>query len=255
MQATFPFLALHQTAQFYLTGQSLEPQESISGVETIVPTMRARWTATATFALKDEAATLQWQAFLAQMQGRIGTTLVPCRSRYRPKDRNGHGMTFCDTAKLADAQTWEHFGFANAPILRATVLSNMPVRASEMDVVFSDSTGIRPGQYFSINERLHRVQHHWQSAEGVSRIRFEPPLRKAVDAGQALEMARPVCLMRCVSETEGLFDQSLDVLPVVTLNFVEADSTPYVAYESPPAPPTTWADTDYVAIFEAAKNA
>ena len=83
MQATFPYLALHQTAQFYLVGQSLETQESISGVETVVPTMRGRWTATATFALKDEAATLQWQAFLAQMQGRIGTTLVPCRSRYR----------------------------------------------------------------------------------------------------------------------------------------------------------------------------
>lgn len=255
MQAAFPFLALHQTAQFYLTGQSLEPQESISGVETIVPTMRARWTATAAFALKDEAATLQWQAFLAQMQGRIGTTLVPCRSRWRPRDRDGHGMTFCDTARLADAQTWEHFGFANASILRATVLSGMPLRSSEMDVVFSDSTGIRPGQFFSINERLHRVQHHWQSAEGVSRIRFEPPLRKAVEAGQSLELARPVCLMRCVSETEGLFDQSLDVLPVVTLNFVEADSTPYVAYESPPDLPIIGVDTDYVAIFEAAKNA
>lgn len=255
MQATFPYLALHQTAQFYLTGQSLEPQESISGVETIVPTMRGRWTATATFALKDEAATLQWQAFLAQMQGRIGTTLVPCRSRYRPKDRNGKILPFCNTVNIENAQTWEHFGFTNTDVPRATVLSDMPLRASEIDLVFSDSTGIRPGQFFSINERLHRVQHHWQPAEGVSRIRFEPPLRKAVEAGQALEMARPVCLMRCVSETEGLFDQSLDVLPVVTLNFVEADSTPYVAYESPPAPPTTWADTDYVAIFEAAKNA
>lgn len=255
MQATFPYLALHQTAQFYLTGQSLEPQESISGVETIVPTMRARWNASATFALKDEAATLQWQAFLAQMQGRIGATLVPCRSRWRPRDRDGHGVTFCDTARLADAQTWEHFGFANAAIPRATVLSGMPLRSSEIDVVFSDSTGIRPGQFFSINERLHRVQHHWQSAEGVSRIRFEPPLRKAVEAGQALELARPVCLMRCTSETEGLFDQSLDVFPTVTLNFVEADSTPYVAYDSQPAPPDTGVDTNYVAIFEAAKNA
>lgn len=255
MQATFPYLALHQTAQFYLTGQSLEPQESISGVETIVPTMRGRWTATATFALKDEAATLQWQAFLAQMQGRIGTTLVPCRSRWRPRDRDGLGLPFCDTAGLADAQTWEHFGFANAAIPRATVLSDVSLRASEMDVIFSDSTGIRPGQFFSINERLHRVQHHWQPAAGVSRIRFEPPLRKDVQAGQALEMARPVCLMRCVSETEGLFDQSLDVLPVVTLNFVEADSTPYVAYDSQPAPPNTGVDTNYVAIFEAAKNA
>ena len=91
MQATFPYLALHQTAQFYLTGQSLEPQESISGVETIVPTMRARWNASATFALKDEAATLQWQAFLAQM--RAGSGRRWCRAA-----RAGARVTVTGTA-------------------------------------------------------------------------------------------------------------------------------------------------------------
>ena len=40
-----------------------------------VPTLRGKWMAQVSFALKDEASTLQWQVFLAQMQGRIGTTL------------------------------------------------------------------------------------------------------------------------------------------------------------------------------------
>lgn len=254
MQATFPHFALWQDVQFYLTGQSQEPAESISGAQTIVPTLRGRWMAQASFVLHGEAATLQWQAFLAQLQGRIGTTLVPVHSRYRPKDRNGKPLPFCDVADIAGAQTWEHFGFANTPVTRATVLSDMPLRASEIDLTFSDTTGIRPGQYFSINDRLYRVQHHWQPAQNVSRIRFEPPLRKAVQAGQAVELARPVCLMRCTTETEGLFDQSLDVLPRVTLNFVEADATPHVAYQSPPPPDQAQGtDTDYVAIFEAAK--
>ncbi|WP_423212248.1 hypothetical protein [Paracoccus yeei] len=221
MQATFPFLALHQTAQFYLTGQSLEPQESISGVETIVPTMRARWTATATFALKDEAATLQWQAFLAQMQGRIGTTLVPCRSRWRPRDRDGHGMTFCRVAGLADAQTMEHWGFANTEVTRVAVAAPVALRATEMDLNYQDTTGLRPGQYFSVGERLHRVQQAWQVA-GVHRIMFEPPLRAAVAAGARVEIERPVCKMRMVSETEGIFDQSLDVFPQVQVQFSEA---------------------------------
>lgn len=235
MQATFPHLALWQDVQFYLTGQSQEPAESISGAQSIVPTLRGRWIASASFVLNGEAATLQWQAFLAQLQGRIGTTLVPVHSRYRPKDRNGKPLPFCDVADIAGSQTWEHFGFANTPVTRATVLSDMPLRASEIDLTFSDTTGIRPGQFFSINDRLHRVQHHWQVG-GVSRIRFEPPLRKAVQAGQAVELAKPVCLMRCTTETEGLFDQSLDVLPRVTLNFVEADATPHVEYASPPDP-------------------
>lgn len=221
MQATFPFLALHQTAQFYLAGQSLETQESISGVETVVPTMRGRWTATATFALRGEAATLQWQAFLAQMQGRIGTTLVPCRARWRPRDRDGLGLPFCDTAGLADAQTMEHWGFANTEVTRVAVASPAALRATQMDLTYHDTTGLRPGQYFSVGERLHRVQQAWQVAN-VHRIMFEPPLRAPVGAGARVEIERPVCKMRMVSETEGIFDQSLDVFPQVQVQFAEA---------------------------------
>lgn len=255
MQATFPHLAVSQDARFWLAGQSLDIQESISGAQSVVPTLRGKWNATVSFALHEEAAVLQWQAFLAQMQGRIGTTLVPVYSRFGPKDRDGNPLPFCDIANIKGAQTWEHFGFENTDVTRAYVLSDMPLRASEIDLIFADTTGLRPGQYFSINDRLHRVQHHWQPADGVSRIRFEPPLRKAVKAGQAVELAKPVCLMRCVSETEGLFDQSLNRLPTVTLNFVEADSSPHVQYASPPDPDTAQGtDTDYVAIFEAARS-
>ncbi|MFH5773599.1 hypothetical protein ACHFJ0_05055 [Paracoccus sp. NGMCC 1.201697] len=222
MQATFPHLALSQAAQFYMVGQSLETQESISGADTIVPTMRGRWTAAVSFALKGEAATLQWQAFLAQMQGRIGTTLVPARSRWRPRDRDGHGMSFCDTGNLGDAQTWEHFGFANTDLDRITVTASAPLRATEIELTLNDSTGLRPGQYFSLGERLHRVQAHWQPSETRHRILFEPPLRQAVEAGERVEIERPVCKMRMVSETEGTFDQSLDSFPIVTAQFVEA---------------------------------
>lgn len=223
MQATFPHLALWQSVQFSLTGQSLEPSQSISGDETVVPTLRGRWTATAGFALKGEAATLQWQAFLAQMEGRIGTTLVPARSRFRPMNRNGHRLAFCRTAGLADAQTHEHFGFESTLITHMTVAAAAPLRATVIDVVNVDTTGLRPGQPFSIGDRLHRVQAHWQpGGDGTARIMFQPPLRAAVGAGARVELARPVCKMRMVTEEEGLFDQVLDVLPRLQVNFVEA---------------------------------
>ena len=221
MQATFPFLALSQAAQFRLVGQSLETQESISGIDTIIPTMRARWQATVGFALKGEPATLQWQAFLAQMEGRVGTTLVPVRSRFRPRDRDGQGLPFCDTGRLAGAQTWEHFGFANTEVTRISVAAAAPLRATQIDLTLVDSTGLRPGQFFSIGERLHQVQQHWRVA-GVPTIMFQPPLRQAVAAGTRIEIERPVCKMRMVSETEGGFVHSLDVFPTVTVNFVEA---------------------------------
>lgn len=222
MQASFPHLALWQDVRFRITGQSLEPAESISGVETIVPTMRGRWVGSASMVLHGEAATLQWQAFLAQMQGRIGTTLVPARSRYRPKDRNGRDLPFNDIGGIAGAQTFEHFGFRNAPVTRVALAAAAALRATELDLTLIDSTGLRPGQYFSIGERLHRVQHYWQPAAASHRIMIEPPLRAAAPAGKRLEIERPVCRMRMMTEDEGAFDQSMAVLPTVQVNFVEA---------------------------------
>lgn len=222
MQASFPHLALWQDVRFHLKGQSLEAPQSITGVETIVPTMRGRWMATANFALDGEAATLQWQAFLAQMQGRIGTTLVPCGYKFRPRDRNGRGLSFADVANLSDAQTWEHFGFENTSLNRITLASAAPLRATQLNINLFDTTGLRPGHFFSIGERLHRVQSHWEPTAGTHRVLIEPPLRAAAGAGTRLEIERPVCRMRMAGETEGVFDQSLSVTPIASVNFVEA---------------------------------
>ena len=184
--------------------------------------MRGRWLASCQFVLHGEAATLEWQAFLAQMEGRVGTTLVPAHYRFRPRDRDGHPLAFCDVADIADAQTWEHFGFSNTDIDRVTVAAGAPLRATQIDVTLGDTTGLRPGQKLSIGERLYRVQAHWQPNDTVHRLMIQPPLRQAVAAGARVEIEKPICRMRMTTETEGLFDQSLAVLPSVTVNFQEA---------------------------------
>lgn len=222
MQATFPHLALFQEVRFHLAGQSLEPEESINGTETIVPTMRGRWIGVADFAMKGEAATLQWQAFLAQMQGRIGTTLVPSRSRHRPKDRNGNELSFVKTATLAGAQTFEHFGLENTPINRVVLASAALLRATELDLTLNDTTGLRPGQFFSIGDRLHRVQHHWRPDGAPHRVMIEPPLRAAAAAGTRLEIERPVCRMRMRAEDDGVIDQSMAYVPKAQITFMES---------------------------------
>lgn len=222
MQATFPHLALHQGVRVWMAGQALDANESISGADTVVPTQRGRWMATAGFVIRDEAATLQWQAFLAQMQGRVGTTLVPIASRFRPKDGDGLWLPYCQIGGFAGHQTQTHWGVNRTQVDRVVIASAAPLRAIEIDITLVDSTGIRPGQYFSIGERLHRVQAAWRPTDTTHRIMFEPPLREAVPAGAHVEIQRPVCRMRMVSETEGVMDQLLDRLPSVEVNFVEA---------------------------------
>ena len=221
MRATFPFHLMSQAFTPRFVGASLEPQRSINGAETVVPTMGGRWEVECSFVIHGEAAQLEWQAFLAQMEGRVGTTLVPIRTRFRPNDRDGHGVPFCQIAGLAGAQTWEHFGFANAPVATMTLVDPAPLRATTIRVAAANTTGIRPGQFFSLGERLYRVQHHWQTDDGVTNLMIQPPLRQAFN-NAVLILDRPVCRMRFASETEGQFDQLLDRLPSVTCTFVEA---------------------------------
>ncbi|MDB6455030.1 hypothetical protein [Falsirhodobacter sp. 20TX0035] len=216
MQADFPYLALAQTAQFYLVGQSLDPEQGITGVETIVPVPRGRWVASASFVLSGEAARLQWEAFLARMEGRIGTTLVPARTRLRPRDRFGRALSGAP-AGVPDRNGVIPPAFPP----RVTVASAAVLRQRWLDVVYEDTTGILPGHSFSVGDRLHKVQ-AVQALGGVHRISFNPPLRAAVAAGAAVEIDRPVCRMRFTTETEGLFDQALSELPAVNVNFVEA---------------------------------
>lgn len=223
MQATFPYLAGWRNSSFRLEGQSLDIPRSITGAETVRATMRGRWAMSGEVVIHGEAAYLQWQAFLATMQGRLGTTLVPANTRFRPKDRNGRELAFIDTASLADAQTWEHFGFENTQLNRITLASAAALRATQLNLSIFDTTGIRPGQFFSIGERLYRVVSHWEPTAGAHRILIEPPLRAAAPAGTRLEIEKPVCRMRFASEMDGAFAQDYaDFAPKIQFQMVEA---------------------------------
>lgn len=222
MQATFPHLKLNQSVRFTLVGQSLDTETSISGADTVVRSMAARWQAQASFVIRGEGPVLEWQAFLAQMEGRIGTTMVPAYARWRGRDRDGHVLPACTVGGIAGAQTFEHFGFAGEDVRYMTVAEAAPLRATQITVDHINTTGLRPGQFFSIGDRLYRVQAEWFVGAGRQRIMIQPPLRANAVVGAQVELGRPVCRMRFASEDEGVFDQSLDVLPVVTVSFVEA---------------------------------
>lgn len=188
-----------------LIGQSQPSQQSISGATTRIPRMGARWQVKASFLIYGEDRELAFSAFMAQMQGDLGTTLVPVWSRYRPRDRNGRDLPFNTINGIRGAQTWEHFGFANAVVPRIVLAADAPLRATQIDVDLIDSTGLRPGQFFGIGNRLHRVQHHWQPST-ERRLMIEPPLRAAANAGDVLEVARPVCPMMITEESTPSYD-------------------------------------------------
>ncbi|MTH76310.1 hypothetical protein [Paracoccus aestuariivivens] len=227
MQVTFPHLPGLRRSEFSLIGLSQEPQESISGVDTTIPTMRGRWAGSLTLILHNEAASLQWSAFLAQMQGRIGTTLVPVFDKYLPRDANGQRVPFFTIANLRDAQTMEHFGFVNSESVHVVVNRAAALRATEIEVRYPDTLGLRPGHLFSIADRLHRVRYVDLSRETETgprySVHFDPPLREAVAAGAVVNINRPVCRMRLVNEDAGAIPHDYEGLyPTVQVQFREA---------------------------------
>lgn len=222
MQASFPYRAFYQATAPRLVGQSLDNQEGLSGALTAVPTLTARWELTATFVIYREAAELAWQAFVAQMEGRVGTTLVPIWSRFRPRDMDGRNVPWVQTPAFADAQTHEHWALDIVPAITASLAEAAAQRANTIKVVFGDTDGIRPGQFFSIGERLHRAQLVWIDGAGVTNVQFQPPLREAAAQGADVILDRVVCKMRAKSDTASEMNWNTTPAQFITVDFVEA---------------------------------
>lgn len=229
MRVSFP-VGLKMTADRpQLVGLSREPQQSISGAFTVVPTLSAYWTLSATFLVTNEATALAMQGFIACMEGMLGTTLVPMYQRWPARDRDGMKAPARLRAVLGDdsqvygagSETFEGFGFDNAPVVTAVLAEAAALRATRIKVASIDSTGLRPGQFFTIGERLYRVQLTWVDG-GETVMQFQPPLRAAADVGAALVLDAPVCRMRFASEDEGVIAYDLSPLSTVALKFIEA---------------------------------
>lgn len=219
MHVTFPHQIMDQSARFYLVGQSQAVQQSINGATTVTASLAARWEASITFVIRDEAAHLAFRAFLAGLEGVLGTTNVPAGPRFRPLDRDGHGVTRHKIASLSDAQTMEHFGLENEPVIAATLAASAPLRAVDLQVTETDTTGIRPGHRFSIGDRLHEVQLAW--TDGTRRLRIQPPLRAAVASSVPLQVHHPICRMRRADAGDVAYDERLTRMQSVTMTFVE----------------------------------
>jgi len=212
----FPRLAKMTTSGFRMVGQMRGRETAISGAESIIPSFSGHWTVSISFFIHNEAARLEWQAFLAQMEGGIGTTLVPIGLPYRPVDQRGGRASVTGQPEFG---TFEHWSFVSEARPAVVVKTDAPLRSTDLDLTLADSLGLRPGHGLSIGDRFHRVQRSWEDG---TKIRIQPPLRAAAPAGAIVETDNPVCKMRFASEDEGEVDFSLSEIDRPTVIFREA---------------------------------
>lgn len=228
MHVSFPHMLRHRTFKPEPFGRSRDTQQAINEAMTVVPALSGHWRMAASFWITSEATELAWNAFLACMEGRVGTTLFPISPRYPGRDQDGHRASRYGTASLgndlpyegAGSQMWDHSGFQAAAVVTAGVVEAADLRATRIKIENRNTTGLRPGQYFSIGQRLYWAQMVWDDG-GVETVQFWPPLRAAVEAGAEVVLDRPHCLMRFATDQEGILSSTIDVAHVVEVNMVE----------------------------------
>ena len=222
MHVMFPWQLLTRAAKFRIVGQSQEARQSVSGAMTVRPALGARWEASLSFIAHDEDQYLAARAFLAGMEGMIGTTDVPARAWFRPLDRDGQQLGEAGLASLEDTDLFQLFGLANDPISAAELTADADLRATQIKVAYTNSTGLRPGHRFGIAGRLYEVQLTWVDGAGDTVVQFQPPLRASAADGDAVEIHRPSCVMRLASVDETDAEDTPVPARFFNLSFVEA---------------------------------
>jgi hypothetical protein len=112
-----------------------------------------------------ETRSLAYRAMYAALDGMAGEILVPCFTKWRPRNMNGsemhwtsaggellggNGFSFSDNSGLGQTED----------VLMRTVAS-VAVRVTQLVVLHPHVPMLRPGHYFGIGNRLHLISRSW----------------------------------------------------------------------------------------------
>ncbi|PZO78431.1 MAG: hypothetical protein DI629_12070 [Mesorhizobium amorphae] len=185
------------------------------GARQIAASDAGRWKATlGNIRVKGSAARQAWRSLQVELEGGMGSVLIPLGGADQPFAAGGYG--FLNPMPKDD----EPF-FAEDTGIAATVATPAPRRATQLVLSVSFAGTIRHGQHFSIGERLYRIKGHPAVNGSQVTVNIWPPLREAVGATNGVVFGSPICRMRLASDQEMDLDLLLRRSASPTVNFVE----------------------------------
>lgn len=175
-----------------------------------------------------DARVLAFRAFMAGLDGRVGTMLIgPAEKRRAPwaiDPLTGGQITY--QGEIGGAQPPYNDG------AEFVLGADAPVNATAITVTRQAGGLLVPGQYLSIGNRLHVIvalttADPVDGATGLAQpgnigLSIRPWLRSAYPAGTVVEFGRPVCLMRLASDDTGAVELQLSRYGTASLDLVEA---------------------------------
>lgn len=216
MTVSFPSNYLLRSIKFSLVGRGQTGGVALSGEATRVAANSAHWVASVRFMLKDDAQFLAWQAFVSNMGGVVGETLVPAWSRVMPKDGQGRDVSRQDFVKIGKVTV------AQTQIEHAALSSFATNRDTRVRVSYSDTMGIFAGHRIGIGEGFYEVLASYSAGNDNYFLQIFPPLRGGKLNGTPVIIDRPVCRMRFDDGDAGQPGFDLSDVEFIDVKFREA---------------------------------
>lgn len=221
---SWPAAMLPRKVDFFPENQSRSGGLSLTGSEQLTVSNSGRWRATVSVTIRGEASNLALRQFVAIMEGRAGTVLVPKWEKFRPRNVNGRELSQVPSVGYeCGVLNFDLSGFGQSDFVHADFAAAAAAGATQASLDLVDGEGPRPGHYFGVDNRIYRCASVWQVNEGdPTQVRFWPRLRAPVAEGARAILDRPVCLMRFADDGQGEAALNRAGSGVVTMEFVEA---------------------------------
>ena len=166
MIESFPYLLVPERVTFAKAMSSRSGGRSITGSQQVVSSGGGGfWRASLTMPVFGETRSLAYRALYAALDGMAGEILVPCMTKWRPRDLNGaerhwssaggellggSGFSFADNTGLGQTED----------VMMRTAAA-AAVRSTQLLVAHPHVSMLRPGHYFGIGNRLYLVAKAW----------------------------------------------------------------------------------------------
>lgn len=205
-------------ATYFIKTTSRSAGAGLSGHEQIISSDTGVWMVSLTLALELNGERMRrFEAQVSMMRGRLNAALLPICDPFR------YGGAVAPLQQPYSDGTWhtDGTGFRNGTGAQpAQTVGSAQAGTSELTVKLTEPTrpSFRVGDFFTHDGFLYRTVRRNEGGW----VKFEPPLRRAIGAGQTLATDPPLWRAKFATDDQGMrVRQFLKWGGQITLNFVE----------------------------------
>lgn len=205
-------------ADWFINPRGRSAGETVDGGGQVIYGVQPRWEASLTLSNFGRDRVLTWRAIRARMRGRINVLRICVCDRWRPK-LTGESVPHSDGSYFSDGTGYGYVPTLVIPFGADAGEDEILVNATPIDDL------MQPGHWFSHNDWPYQVV----GLSGTLTERtyqFEPPLRRAITAGDEIRVGEATALMAFQDDSQGRVSLALGKHGDAQINLVEWTNRP-----------------------------